>query len=133
MKRNNRGNWSLIGLLVAVAIVIGVTAIYFSGGIGGTATVKNDSNLLDQASQKQTTVGRAIDTGKSTVCREQLNQIRTAVQNAKATSGTEENPASFKDLGMSVSADYFKCPVSGQAYTYDPTTGKASCPTHPGF
>ena len=132
MKLNNKGNWSLIGLLVAVAIVAVLAATYF-GGRGGIGTVKSDSNLLDSKSTKQTTVGRAIDTGKSVDCQQRINQIRTGVTNYKAMNGTEANPPTLKDIGLSVSPEYFKCPVSGQAYQYDPATGTARCPTHPNF
>ena len=94
-------------------------------------TVKNNSKLLDKASTKQTVVGKSIDTGKSVDCREHLNLIRTAITNYKITG--EQNPASLNDLKMGVGADYFKCPVTGQAYTYDPATGRVSCPSHPNF
>ncbi len=61
MKLGNRGNLSLIGLLAAVAIIAIVAAFYF-GKSGGVATVKSDSPLLDKSSQKQTLVGKSLDT-----------------------------------------------------------------------
>lgn len=132
MKLNKRGNLSLIGLLAAVATIVVLAAMYFGKG-GGTATVKNDSTLLDQTSQKQTIIGKSIDTGKSVDCRQRLNQIRAGIATYKASSGTEQNPASFKDLQMGVSADYFTCPVSNQPYIYDPATGTVKCQTHANF
>lgn len=125
MKMNNRGNWSLIGLLAAVAIVMVLGAVYFKGGF---STVKSNSTLVDKSSKKQTVFGKSIDTGKGVDCRERLNQIRTAVQQSKAVSGSEENPASLKDLQMGVGPDYFNCPVSNQPYVYDPATGTVHCP-----
>jgi hypothetical protein len=131
MQRDNRGSWTLIGLLAAVAIVVVLTVVLM-GKFGG-GTVKDDSKLLDTASQKETTYGRAMDTGRSVDCREHLNQIRTAVAQEKAMSGTEDNPASLKALRMSVNADYFQCPVTKQPYQYDQASGTVHCPSHPNF
>ena len=131
MKLSNRGNWSLIGMLAAVAIIVILAAMYF--GKGGGTTVRSDSKLLDQTSKKQTVVGRSIDTGKSVDCRSRLNQIRVGISTYKSTSGSEQNPASLKDLQMGVSADYFSCPVSKQPYVYDSAAGTVKCQTHTGF
>ena len=132
MKLNNRGNWSLIGMLVAVAIVVAGAAVYFGGNM---TTVKKDSSLLDKSSTKQTVVGRAMDTAKGADCRERLNQIRTGIATYKASQGSEDNPPTFKDMQMGVSADYFQCPVSNQAYKYDPAVGTVQCqyPGHANF
>jgi len=73
MKLNNKGNWTLIGLLAAVAAVVVVG--YFVFVKGGVGTVEKDSQLLDKGSQKHTVVGKAIDTGKSIDCQERLRQI----------------------------------------------------------
>ena len=132
MTLNNRGNWSLIGLLAAVAI-IAILAAYYYAGSGGVATVRSDSKLLDKSSKKKTIVGKLLDTAKAEVCREQLDQIRKGIVNYKAMNGTEENPKTFKDIGLGVSTTYFRCPVSNQPYSYDPATGKVTCPTHPDY
>ncbi len=136
MKLNNRGSWSLIGLLVAVAIVIVVAAIMMGGGKNGPvpSTVgKKNAGMLDSKSTKQTVFGRSMDTAKATDCRERLNQIRLGIQNWKAMEATEANPRTLKDIGLGVGSDYFQCPMSGKAYTYDPTTGIVKCPTHDNF
>jgi len=39
----------------------------------------------------------------------------------------------LKDIGLGVSTTYFRCPVSNQPYSYDPATGKVTCPTHPDY
>jgi len=132
MRLDNRGNWSLIGLLAAVAIVAIVAGLYFGKG-GGITTVKSDSPLLDKSSKKQTVVGRSLDTAKAAECRQRLDQIRKGIETCKATNATEANPASFKDIGLGVSTSYFQCPVSNQPYTYDAATGKVTCPTHPDY
>lgn len=132
MKLNNRGNFSLIGLLAAMVIIVVLAAIYFGKG-GGLSTVKSDSKLLDQSSKKQTLIGKSLDTGQSVDCREHLRQIRAGISTYKLSSGSDENPATLKDIKLGTSVDYFKCPVSEQAYTYNPATGTVTCPTHPSF
>jgi len=127
MKITNKGNWTLIGMLLAVAIVFIVAAMMFTGG--NMSTVKKDSSLVDQHSSKQTTYGKAMDKAKGEDCRQRLNQVRTAIQNEKAMSTTEGNPKSLNNLGLA--PGYLKCPVSGQNYVYDPATGAVRCP-YPG-
>ncbi len=132
MKLNNRGNWTLIGLLAAVAIVAVLGYVLY--GSGGLGTVKKDSGLLDKGSQKKTVVGQAMDTGKSVDCRQRLSQIRSGIQMYKtgSTDGNT-NPPTLKDAVSGVSTSYFYCPVSNKPYTYDPATGRVQCPTHPDF
>lgn len=133
MRFNNRGNWTLIGLLVAVAIVVVLGAVYFGGA--SFTSVDKDNKALDQASDKKTVVGQALDTAKGEDCRQRLNQIRAGISTYQASTGTEGFPATLKDIGMGVSTDYFYCPVNNQPYAYDPTTGKVSCQYkgHEGF
>lgn len=133
-KLNNRGSSSLIGLLVVVVIIV-VAAAYMFGGSGGAGptTVEKDSQLLDPNSTKNTVVGQAIDTGKASVCRQQLGQIRQGIQAFKASEGTEANPRALKDIGLSVGMEFFQCPVSNQPYAYDPAVGSVKCSTHTNF
>lgn len=126
MKRSNRGNWSLIGILAA-AVIIGIVIFFMFSGGTGTSTVKKDSKLVDQSSQKQTIYGKAIDTGKGVDCREHLNQIRSGIQNYKISSPDNANPPTMNDIGLGVAATYFECPVSHQPYIYDPATGTVRC------
>ena len=134
MRLGNRGNWSLLGLLVAAAIVV-IAAAYLYVGKGGVTTVSSDSKLLDKSSKKQTVVGKSLDTAKATDCRQRLDQIRKGIQifRDQSTSGTPENPKSFKDIGLGVSTDFYQCPMSNQPYTYDSATGTVKCSTHPNF
>lgn len=134
MRINDRGSVGLVALLVVVLIIVVAAAIYFGGSGGaGLSTVKKDGKLVDSKSTKETVVGQAIDTGKAADCRERLNQIRTGIATFKATGTDDRNPASFKEIGLSVGMDYFQCPVSNKPYTYDAATGTVQCPTHNNF
>jgi hypothetical protein len=132
MRVDNRGSWSLLALLVVVAIIVVWAALYFgkSGGTGLTSVQKNNQ-LVDSKSKKNTVFGQAIDTGKAQDCRERLRQIRLGIETYKTTD--EGNPRTLKDVGLSVGPDYFECPMSKQPYTYDPATGTVHCPTHNDF
>ena len=101
MGLNNRGNWTLIGLLAAVAIIAVLGYVYF--GSGQIGTVKKDSDLLDKGSQKQTVVGKAMDTGKSVDCRQRLSQIRSGIQMYKTSNTDGANPPALKDAVAGVS------------------------------
>ncbi|MFQ3549158.1 MAG: hypothetical protein SNJ70_05355 [Armatimonadota bacterium] len=127
MIRGNKGSASLIGILV-VAVIIIIGAVFVING-GFLSSTDKDSELLDKSSQKQTVVGKSMDTAKATECRNNLKQIRTAIEMEKTTN--ETLPKSLQNLKMGVSADFFKCPVSGKDYIYNPSTGEVKCPTHP--
>lgn len=131
MKLDDRGNWTLIGLLVAAAIIVILAGVYYAGG--RVATVKENSPLLDKSSTKKTVAGKAIDTAKAEDCRQRLTQIRTGIETYKTSNGTEANPSTLEDIGLGVSTDYFYCPVSGKAYIYDSAAGTVQCPTHASF
>lgn len=132
MKLDKRGNWTLIGILAAAAIVLIAVVFIFARG-GGLSSVKSESPLLDQSSTKHTVVGKSIETAKAAECKQRLDQIRKGIETYKATNATEANPASLNDIGLGVSFDFFTCPVTHQPYSYDPATGKVVCQTHPSY
>ncbi|MCE5313592.1 MAG: hypothetical protein ABFD49_02330 [Armatimonadota bacterium] len=123
MRLNNRGNWSLIGLLAAVVIVCLAAAWMFTGN--KMSSVDKGSKLLDQSSTKKTVYGKAMDTAKGEDCRQRLNQVRMAIQSRKAMGETEGNPKSLSEVDLP--AGYLNCPVSNQPYVYDPATGDVHC------
>jgi hypothetical protein len=48
----------------------------------------------------------------------------------KQQEGTEQNPRTLKDIRLGVGSEFFECPMTHKAYTYDPATGTVKCPTH---
>lgn len=133
MRLNNRGNWTLVGMLVAVVIIMVAGAMYF--GNANTTTVSKDNKVLDQSSKKKTVIGKSMDTAKGEDCRQRLNQIRLGINAYQASSTDEGFPPTLKDIGLGVSNDYFYCPVNNQPYAYDPNTGTVRCQYkgHQGF
>ena|GEM_PF-284864 len=99
--------------------------------IGCSRQVSENTQPQQQASPAgaQSTIGQSLDAGKSSQCRSQLSQIRQGIETYKTTGGSDENPPTLADINLGVSADFFKCPVSGQPYAYDPATGLVKCTT----
>lgn len=105
---------NFVQLLVVVAIV-GVLIVYvlprYMGSAGPTAS----------------SVRGPIAQARDTVCRSNLDQIRSAIQTQ--TIGGGSPPSSLSDLALP--PDITKCPSGGEPYRYDASTGRVSCP-HPG-
>ncbi len=114
----------MIGILVAVAIVI-VLAIVFTVGSGALA---GKSEPARPDGKGTTVVGKALYRAKDEVCRSDLQELRLSIE-TKTDPVDNTHPQSLKDTGLG--ADFYKCPVGGEPYEYDPTTGKVHC-VHPG-
>lgn len=108
----------LVGVLVSIAILAALLMVWLyygtTGGSGG-----ND------ATPPVSRVGEVRQAAESVECRNNLSQIRAAIQ--MRTTTEETYPASLQELG--IPATMLSCPVSGQAYQYDPNTGQVRCPT----
>ncbi len=114
--KTQRGFFTLIGLLVVLVIIGILMAMY--GLPGGTGTGAGGGAT--------TVAGGAKERAQDVVCRNNLNQLRGAV--GVYTSTGQGYPPSLESLNVGVS---LSCPVGGEPYDYDPTTGKVSC-IHPG-
>jgi type II secretory pathway pseudopilin PulG len=112
---------TLLGLLFVILIVGVLYAIYLGGGFGTTAMPERADKV------GRTTIGRSAAAAKDVVCRNNLQQIRMAIQVEQTNSG---NPTSLADL-PGFTAESLNCPIGHEPYTYDASTGKVTCP-HPG-
>jgi hypothetical protein len=121
---NTRGN-SLVGLLVTLAIICILMVVVMKGsnmfGMGG-------SQASPRADGRGTTVpGLVKANAQDEVCRSNLTQLRQSLQ---ITSTTEDRfPASLEDTHLG--ATFYKCPMGGEPYDYNPATGEVHC-RHPG-
>lgn len=117
--RKDAGNWSLLGIVVALAIVCVLAATYFMKP-GGSARPDGKGT---------TTVGAVLYSAKDTTCKHNLSQIRQIIGIEVETSGDSEPtyPASLDEV-RGVGGEMKKCPVGKEPYGYEPTTGKVSCP-----
>ena len=116
------GFWALIEILIVCLIIAAAVSWYLTsqktvGAVAGGNT----------AGYKSTTVpGVAKERAEGVVCQNNLQQLRAAIAMYQSNNGTL--PATLQDLNAGVP---LQCPVGGEPYTYDPTTGQVHC-THPG-
>lgn len=111
---------TLIGVLVAVVIAIGLTLLFTNGSslVGGKEPERADG-------KGETIVGRSMLAGKDTQCQNYLGQLRASIQiNTDPVDNTRPQSLEETRLGKT----FYNCPVGGEAYIYDPQTGKVSCP-----
>ena len=135
-RRSIRGSWSLIGLLV-VAVLVGIVAYVVlgsylkaahtrvspaTGAAGGLAPVEG----VDEEGETP------IDVAKGEQCRNNLDQIRKAIQMSGAMSTDEQPPPNLQALSsQGITSSMLSCPVGKEPYRYDPRTGRVWC-VHPG-
>lgn len=117
MRRDNRRTWTLIGVLAVVMVIVILVALKLAGGSATTAD-KDE---------------RSMDAVKSATCQQQLRQTRAGIDAYRQSRADKGNPPTLKDALSGISGTYFQCPVTSQAYSYDPNTGTVACPSHPGF
>lgn len=115
--------FSMIGTLIAVAIVAILVAVFLSGGLNFTG---EDHPRPDKVGK--TIIGQSAARARDAVCMEHLGQLRAAIELASQTADTL--PQSLDEV--SISEDFKHCPIEPrEKYVYDAETGKVKCP-HPG-
>jgi len=120
--RDERGQLSLLGLLLAL-VIIGILLYQYLG----PHSVKTSAPGVEDL---QTTPGKAIERGHGVECQGNLRSIRAAIEMAREDQGAP--PASINDIKVSTAdPNFFKCPVGGEDYVYNPQDGTIRCP-HPG-
>lgn len=112
------GFLTLIGLLVVI-VIIGILFAMYGMPTGGTGAG-------GPGSSPATIAGGAKVRAQGVVCQNNLQQLRAAVSIYQANN--QSNPPSLESLNAGVS---LVCPVGGEPYQYDPTTGRVQC-VHPG-
>jgi len=129
------GNASLVGLLVAVAIVMVLVIIFLKPGslLSSSAPGASKTSGVDVVHERkdkvgETIVGRSMAAAKDDVCREQLAGIRQSIE-IHIDPTDDSKPHSLADLQLPKS--YCECPIGHEPYVYDPNTGQVHC-KHPG-
>lgn len=104
----------LVELLLVVVIIALVAGAYYGLGRKGS----------EEEEGATTTPGQALEAAKSVECANNLRQLRMIMQAEQSIEG--DNPRKFDaEAGGALT----HCPVSGQAYQYDPNTGRIWCTT----
>ncbi len=124
-----RGN-TLVAMLATIGIILILVMVFFMGGFGSNSTKVGGESLPARADGKGITIpGRVRYKAKDDVCRENLSQVRSAIQIAESSSADDKPPATLDELHI---GSMITCPIDPhEPYNYDPATGKVSCP-HPG-
>ena len=112
--RSQLGQWGLIGMLVAL-LIIGILFVMVL-----LPKMKSASGT-----RQKTTPQAAMEQAKDVECMSNLRSIREALVMYKNENDTL--PPTLADLKIGVRPDFFKCPVGGEVYQYDPSTGTARC------
>ncbi len=118
-----RGN-TLVGTLITIAIMAVLAVVLFkgSGAFGGKSAPARKDGL------GTTVMGQVRYDAKDTVCQSNLQQVRMSLQIAESDND-DKPPETLQATHLG--ADFYKCPLGGEPYIYDPATGKVHCP-HPG-
>lgn len=121
MRRAN----SLVGLLVVFAIIAILAVVFMKGGnvfsAPGSGSTRPDG--------KGTTIpGAAMAKAHDDECRLHLQDLRMAIQVAEMNDD-DKPPATLEETKQG--PEFYKCPLGGEPYQYDPSTGKVKC-VHPG-
>ena len=124
MLSGNKG-FALIAVIAVLAVLAGLGFYLFHG----TKESKPDTMTDFSNSQKHSVYGQAMDAANAVSCQNNVGQARNSIN--MYIQSNEAAPASLAEAGVSDSMT--KCPVSGEAYTYDSQTGTVKCPTHPDF
>ena len=109
--------FGLIELLVVAAILV-VLAVYLLPHYLGGRTADGKK------------IKSPITVTKDVVCRTNLGSVRQVLEAAKASDPDGALPKDLMELRQ-LSAELRQCPVGGERYTIDLTTGAVRCP-HPG-
>lgn len=112
--------------LVASLIVIAIIGILAAALYGGTRGVGGPSPRKD--GKGATVLGLSKLKAQDEVCRSNLSQARAGVQIAR-TNADDAPPSRLEEIG--IGQQFYKCPLGGEPYTYDATSGEVKCP-HPG-
>ncbi|MCS7224735.1 MAG: hypothetical protein NZ959_09310 [Armatimonadetes bacterium] len=122
MSRNRLVGQSLSSLLVvALIIVVAVALVYRFAPMVKTGKQNGGKT-------PETRLGEAFETARELECLSNLRGWRILVEQKRAERGSVPPtlPAAGDQPVLSP-----RCPVSGNKYIYDPTTGWVKCPDHP--
>ena len=120
-RAGRRGSWTLVELAVVMVILVALAAWLLPRYLGSG---KN--------SPGQTTIQAPIQRAQGVDCRNNLQQIRTAITMSQQSN--EHFPVSLNELttsGSGLSREMLVCPETKQPYVYDPRTGQVNCPYPP--
>lgn len=115
---------TLVASLVVIAIIAILAAVVFkgSGAFGSKGSPRADG--------RGTTVpGLVKAKAEDTVCRSNIDQLRTSLSIAHDSGGDDAWPQTLEETRLGKA--FYQCPMGKEPYSYDPQTGAVHC-VHPG-
>jgi Tfp pilus assembly protein PilE len=115
MLRNNRGQWSLVELLVVVALIAILICVVYPRAVGH-----------HEQTRKSVAPTAPADRAREVQCMANLRQVRAAI--VMYVQSNEDYPQTLEELRPSfLSGSQTQCPVTGRAYSYDAVAGRVWC------
>ena len=106
------GFFTLIGLLIVIAIIGILMAMYGMPGGGGSSSSGTPISVA----------GGAKERAEDVLCQNNVQQLRAAI--AIYQGNSQSWPPSLESLNSGVG---LTCPVGGEPYDYDPSAGQVHC------
>jgi prepilin-type N-terminal cleavage/methylation domain-containing protein len=113
-----RSGFSLIEILVVLAIIVVLSSITYSVYLGHS---------------KGAPPGKAhspMERAKDVVCMENLRSVRQCIEASRTGETDGKFPGALTEM-RELSSELRECPEGKEPYQYDPMTGKVHC-VHPG-
>jgi type II secretory pathway pseudopilin PulG len=123
-RRSEAGFLTLIELLVVAAIILTMAYLFLGGHSPGSRQVEKELGPA-RPGGPETIPGRSIEAARNVECKNNLAQLRQALQMRSMES--DKPPASLGELRLP--PQMLSCPVTHNPYVYDPDTGKVHCTT----
>jgi hypothetical protein len=114
----------MIATMIVLVIIAILAVVFLRGSFMGGNTQSPRKDKLGNS-----TIGLVKYAAKDEVCRNNIDQLRGSITIFHNSNGDEGYPATIEDTKLGL--QFYTCPVGGEKYVYDPTTGKVHCP-HPG-
>jgi competence protein ComGC len=118
MRRTDSGQ-TLVASLIVIAIIAILAVVLFRG--------TGENNKARPDGRGTTLPGLVKAQAEDEVCKSNLKQVRMAVEMRHTTD--DAFPASLEETRLG--ANYYRCPMGKEPYSYDPSSGQVECP-HPG-
>lgn len=117
---------SLVGLLVGAAVILVLFAVVY-----GALRQQRPEPLPSRPGGPETRLGQSLEKGQEVACRNNLRQIRDALQMETDAAEDGGRPVSLAALAgkYALPEEMLACPVTRQPYQYDAASGKVRCPT----
>ena len=109
---------TLVASLIVIAIIAILAVVMLKGSGGG------DMKAARADGRGQTLPGLVKAKAEDTTCQSNLNQLRQGI--AVYETSNDGFPPRMDDTRLG--ANFYKCPMGGETYQYEPSTGKVFCP-----